>query len=394
MNKRLQEINARMQEIRSSLEGADAEQLTALEAEITQLEEERSLIQRREQAADKIGNGEVTGRNLPKPGLQAGAAASEAEQRSAYDSVEYRNAFMAYILRNQPIPMEMRTDAVTATSDVGAVIPTTIVQKIFEKIESYGNLFAKVTKTNYKGGVGVPLSTVKPVASWVAEGSGSDKQKKTVTNIVFSYYKLRCAVAVTLEADTTTLAIFESTLIRNISEAMIKALDIAIMSGTGVGQPQGILTHDVIADQIVSANPSYNALVDAEAALPEGYENTAIYIMSKKTFAEFLRLVDSNGQPIARVDHGIGGKPERSLLGRTVELTAAAPAYSAVATGSTYAMIVDPTDYILNTNYSMTIKKYEDNDTDDQITKALMLADGKLVDNNSLVVLRKVAVGG
>lgn len=394
MNKRLQEINARMQEIRSSLEGADAEQLTALEAEITQLEEERSLIQRREQAADKIGNGEVTGRNLPKPGLQAGAAAPENEQRSAYDSVEYRNAFMAYILRNQPIPMEMRTDAVTATSDVGAVIPTTIVQKIFEKIESYGNLFAKVTKTNYKGGVGVPLSTVKPVASWVAEGSGSDKQKKTVTNIVFGYYKLRCAVAVTLEADTTTLAIFESTLIRNISEAMIKALEIAIMSGTGVGQPQGILTHDVIADQIVSANPSYNALVDAEAALPEGYENTAIYIMSKKTFAEFLRLVDSNGQPIARVDHGIGGKPERSLLGRTVELTAAAPAYSAVATGSTYAMIVDPTDYILNTNYSMTIKKYEDNDTDDQITKAIMLADGKLVDNNSLVVLRKVAVGG
>jgi len=37
----------------------------------------------------------------------------------------------------------------------------------------------------------------------------------------------------------------------------------------------------------------------------------------------------------------------------------------------------------------MTIKKYEDNDTDDQVTKAIMLVDGKVVDKNSLVTLVK-----
>ena len=35
---------------------------------------------------------------------------------------------------------------------------------------------------------------------------------------------------------------------------------------------------------------------------------------------------------------------------------------------------------MLNTNYSMGVKKYEDNDTDDQITKGIMLVDGKVVD--------------
>ena len=30
----------------------------------------------------------------------------------------------------------------------------------------------------------------------------------------------------------------------------------------------------------------------------------------------------------------------------------------------------------------MTIKRYEDNDTDDQVTKAIMLVDGKVVDKN------------
>lgn len=44
---------------------------------------------------------------------------------------------------------------------------------------------------------------------------------------------------------------------------------------------------------------------------------------------------------------------------------------------------------MLNTNYSMGVKKYEDNDTDDQITKGIMLVDGKVVDKNSLVVVKK-----
>ena len=35
----------------------------------------------------------------------------------------------------------------------------------------------------------------------------------------------------------------------------------------------------------------------------------------------------------------------------------------------------------------MTVKKYEDNDTDDMVTKAIMLVDGKVVDKNSLVTI-------
>ena len=46
-------------------------------------------------------------------------------------------------------------------------------------------------------------------------------------------------------------------------------------------------------------------------------------------------------------------------------------------------------DYVLNTNLNITIKKYEDNDTDDMVTKAIMLVDGKVVDKNSLVTITK-----
>ena len=53
------------------------------------------------------------------------------------------------------------------------------------------------------------------------------------------------------------------------------------------------------------------------------------------------------------------------------------------------AFLFNPSDYVLNTNLNMTIKRYEDNDTDDLVTKALMLADGKVVDKNSLVTITK-----
>ena len=53
------------------------------------------------------------------------------------------------------------------------------------------------------------------------------------------------------------------------------------------------------------------------------------------------------------------------------------------------AFIFNMNDYILNTNLNMTVKTYEDNDTDDKVTKAIMLADGKAVDVNSLVTITK-----
>jgi HK97 family phage major capsid protein len=62
--------------------------------------------------------------------------------------------------------------------------------------------------------------------------------------------------------------------------------------------------------------------------------------------------------------------------------------YSASLTaGKFWAFLFNFGDYVLNTNLNMTIKKYENDATDDIVTKAIMLADGKVVDKNSLVTL-------
>lgn len=385
MMNRLEEIAKRKQEIRSLLESDDKNvNLDEIEKELRELDEEEKEIRRRKEIIEGMNNNAPTKRQ--KPGETANRA-----NGNIYDSEEYRNAFMNYVCRGVAIPKEYRADAVTQTTDIGALVPPVTLNKIIEKIEAYGMILPLVTRTAYKTGMVIPTASVKPVATWVAEGAGSEKQKKALDGtITFGHFKLRCAVAVTLETDRMAYSAFETTLVNNIVEAMAKALETAIISGTGSGQPTGILTDDSKGAKLEVSALDYQTLVNAEAELPMEYENGAVWCMTKKTFMQFTGMVDKNGQPIARVNYGIGGKPERILLGRTVKLTNYIDTFNAsLETGKVFAFLYNFADYTLNTNFQIGIKTYEDNDTDDIIRKMIMVCDGKPVVYDSLVKLVK-----
>lgn len=411
---RLKEIEQRLAAIRTELttRGADMtdEEVATLEQEVTDLQEERKGLlaaqERRKKLLENIaaGNPVDDNGNGAEPTLLrnfngangAGEPGNgENQNGDKYGSMAYRKAFMQYVCRGTAIPAEYRSDAISTTTDVGATIPTTVLNQIVEKLENTGMILALVTRTAYKGGVSIPVSTVKPTATWVNEGAGSDKQKKDITKdgmITFAYHKLRCAVAVSLEVDTMAISAFETLLINNIVEAMTKALEQSIIDGNGTGKPKGILAETPAEGQTVkSAAPAYADLIAAEAALPQAYENGAVWCMSKKTFMRYYGLTDTNGQPIGRVNYGIAGKPERTLLGRAVVCCDYVKSYDkSLAAGTKFGFLFNFKDYVLNTNYAMGVKKYEDNETDDQVTKGIMLVDGKVVDKNSLVVLEKI----
>ena len=335
---------------------------------------------------------------LPLSGVGDGASFGRGDDENAedmYDSVEYRKAFMNYVLKGTAIPEKFRNvSATTKTTDVGSVISPTIVDRIVEKMESMGMILPLVTKTSYAAGATVPTSSVKPEATWVAEGGTSDKQKKATGQIDIKGYKLRCAISMTLETSVMSLQIFETVFVNSVSEAMVKAQEKAFIFGTGSGQPKGVLTETAESgcniDIAANSDPTYQTLVEAEAALPLAYENGAVWNMTKKTFMKFVGMVDTNKQPIARVNYGIDGKPERTLLGRRVVLNDYMTSLGATINKDTVvAFLFDWSDYMFNTNYNMVVKSYEDNDTEDQITKAVMICDGKVIDKNSLVTVTK-----
>lgn len=356
--------------------------LTALKEDIAEVEE--MLAQVDEPAAGEGGEGaegaSAEGRGLSVVGTMQTRAVKTEEGTG---SVEYRKAFKEYMATGK---MTKRADETTGTADVGVVIPENLVNKILEKAEKLGTVLNLVTHTSFPVGQSIPVDSVKPVATWVAESGTSDAQKKGITgSVIFAHHKLRCEVRMSEEVANMTLSAFEALFVKQVSEAMVRAKEQAIISGDGNGKPTGILTGEVPEGQAIEGALSYKLLCDAEAALPEEYEANAKWAMTKKQFMAFIGMVDSQKQPIARVNYGIDGKPERYLLGREVVIT------PAMAGQVVDAIIYDFSDYILNTNYNLGIKHAQDWDNEDHKTKAVEACDGKSIDNGSLVTLKVTA---
>lgn len=316
------------------------------------------------------------------------------QRQAEPENLQYRQAFMDYVLRNTPIPTELRADANTLTGDVAAAIPTQLVNQIVEKFDKVGMILPLVTKTSFKGGVEIPTSSVKPVATWVSEGAGSDRQKKTTGSVVFTYHKLRCEISMSMEVGTMALAAFEAKFVENVVKAMVYACENAIINGSGSGQPKGILAETAPTGQaleITGGKITYSDLCAWEAAIPEEYEGTAKWCMSKKTFMSIMGITDQNGQPVARVNYGIDGKIERTILGREVVVASKYMPNLAAATANKFAFAFDFADYLFNTIYDMGISKKQDWETEDLLTKAVMSVDGKTVSVDSLVTVSNKA---
>lgn len=336
------------------------------------------------------------------------------QTRGTNDDLEARQAFQKFIATGH---RESRAAAGNATTDTNGstVIPENLLNQIMEKLESVGTIYNLVTKTSYPVGQTIPRESTKPVATWVGrntttlasstsgEGNGSTPVKgvNLDTAIVFAHFKLRCEVAMTEEVAQMSLSSFEALFVKNVSLAMLRAIEFAIVDGDGYGMPTGILAETPVSGQALEVAAtdelSYEVLCDAEAAIPSEYEANAKWCMTKKTFMKFVGMVDDNGQPIARVNYGINGKPERMLLGRDVVLytpqagSTLGNYASSVEADTLFAFIFDFGDYCLNNNYDLGIQHKIDWDNEDHRTKAVAAYDGKVIQKNSLVTLTKLA---
>lgn len=333
-------------------------------------------------------------------GVGGGAPQKRSEEEDRYGTMEYRKAFMKFAQTGEITP-ELRANATTTTGDISAVVPTTILNEVIRKVTSYGQVFSRVRKLNIKGGLTIPILSLKPVATWIGETTVSDKQKvQANTNVSFSYYGLECKVSTSLLADTVSLAGFENTITDLIVEAMVKALDTAILNGDGTGKALGI-TRDsrVPAAQIVTLTAADFAKWDAWkkkvfAKMPLSYKAGAEFYMASGTFEGYIDgMVDTQGQPVGRTNYGIADGPQERFGGKPVvqvEDDIIAP-YDVAAVGDVVAVYVDLKNYGFNSNMQLTMFRYFDHDTNEWVDKAVLIADGKLIDPNGVVIVKKGA---
>lgn len=343
------------------------------------------------------------GKTFDENGVEATASNENKESNIAdkFSTLEYRNAFREYCLTGKMSPAIMNADVTTTTGDAAAVIPSTILEEVIKKVKSYGQLFSRVRKLSIKGGVAVPLLSLRPTATWIGETTPSSRQKLDLKQkISFSYYGLECKVSTSLLTDVTTLAMFESILVELIGEAMTQALDIAIIKGEGSASPLGIVNDARVPEkQIVMLTPdefldwsSWKKKVFSK--MPLSYKGGATFIMASGTFEGYIDgMVDKQGQPVGRVNYGINDENQERFGGKQViqvEDDIISP-YDDATDGDIVGIYCNLKNYGINSNMQLQMYRYLDQDKNEYVDKAILIADGKLIDPNGVVLIKKGA---
>ncbi len=310
----------------------------------------------------------------------------------------YDHAFMNFICRGTAIPTQFH-NAATGITETSAAIPSTLLREIIRELKTAGSIYSQIRHFNIQGGVEVPIITLIPEAKWVGEGKSEDQQIKADEKVSFSYYGLECKIAQTLLANVVDIKEFNDMFVTLAVEAIMRALEIGVFKGTGSGQMLGITKDTRIpAENVVTLSSkeitefkSWKKKVFGK--IKKAYSTGKFYMAEGTYQGEIDGMVDTNGQPVARTNYGIAGGSLYFFGGKaveTVEDDIIVP-YETAVEGDVIAVFGNLSNYGLNSNMQMTTTKWTDPDTNEVKTKVMLICDGKVLDPNGFIIIKKGA---
>jgi HK97 family phage major capsid protein len=264
-------------------------------------------------------------------------------------------AFRNYLVTGQPnadISGLQVTNAQGEGTSAGGgyLVPSGFRTKLVEVRESFGGFASNVEILNTDTGAPLEYPTNDDTANEgdiTAESavvaSGADLVFDSVS---LSAYKYTAAGAgsnlpVRVPAELIQDSFFdvEGYLARKLGQRIERKQASHWVTGTGVGQPKGIVAGSLTSDRDLDTadTPDYEDLVEFQDLLDEEYDGAAKWLMKKNTWTQLRLIVDLNGRPIVQSStEGISGRPERMLLGKPVIIDEAMPTLSSAA--DTYAI--------------------------------------------------------
>lgn len=386
------------------------EELAELNEEIEETQEEIDAIpdESEEQRSNVPANAQLVN-GIPLATFQQGQ-----QQRSEdpFSSMEYREAFKAYVQKGTPIPSELVQKRAggdagpTVAADIGAIIPTTIMNEFIEQVSKvYGQLYSKVRKLNIQGGVKFPISDLKANFKWITETTVSARQKAGDIKeyVEFSYNIGEIRVSQTLLSQVVALSVFEQEIVRIMVEAYVEAMDKGIVNGTGSGQMLGILKDTRVTTQ-EGHTIEFTAAEFSDwekwrkklfAIIPLSKRGQGEFIFTAGTVeADLLTMKDANNRPIFKEateltvgDSNTSGR----FYGREVTLVEPdiVADFDTASSGDVVGIYWVPNDYAINTNLAFGMKRYFDEDKNEWVNKGLTIVDGKILDPSGVYIIKK-----
>ena len=410
----IKDYNEKITGLRSKIQASESvEEVRNLTA---QIEEYRSLIADAEKTIRENPDGkeeEQRGKGLdPKATYGERSAQDElndeftTDEQRMLSNINYRKAFMEYVQRGT-INGDLITRAggdpgTTITSDIGMLIPMTIMNEIIEKVSGvYGTIWSKVRKMNIKGGVKFPIGNFKANFHWITETTVSNKQKIGEANdyIEFSYHIGEIRVANSMLSSIVSLPVFEEKITESIVEAYLEAMDDAIINGDGVGKPLGITKDPRVTNVVEFTEEEFGDWTAWHKKLfsiiPLRKRGQGEFLFTNGTVETYLRTMrDDVNRPMfsEAVDLSLpnSGTTAR-IFGREIQMVEPniIEDFATAENGDVIGVFWVPRDYGVNSQMEFGMRRYFDEDTNEWISKALTVVDGKIIDPQGCYILKK-----
>lgn len=210
---------------------------------------------------------------------------------------------------------EMRAENMTMGSN-GAVVPSTIANKILEKVENISPIYGLATKFNVKGELSFPVADGDVTTGYQTEFTEIESSAVGFKSVKLGGFLVGALSKVSLSLVNNAQFDITSYVINKVAYSISKFLEKELLKGAGTTAVTGILTDT--SGTVGKTQPTVldvDALLEGQMTIPQANQENCRWLMNNKTLLALRQLKDGNGRYLLQDDvvNGFGftilGKP-------------------------------------------------------------------------------------
>ena len=243
----------------------------------------------------------------------------------ASDDLE-RKAFLSFarkgVERMPPDEVKALTVAVDATA--GFLAPETFATELIKLLVQFSPIrqYARVITVGASE-IKYPRRTASTVATWTGEIANRTTSQPAYEQILLTPHELATYTDVSTALLEDSVFDIENELASELAESFGSAEGAAFISGTGTGQPKGLLAAGSIPNEVKTgvaadfpaANPA-DKILDLFHALPGVHAQNAAWLMNRNTLATVRKWKDAQGRYL--VVDPLTASAATTLIGRPI----------------------------------------------------------------------------
>lgn len=210
---------------------------------------------------------------------------------------------------------QMVDEYVHTTGNTGAVVPTSVSNKIWELAAEMFPYISHITTTSAPGNFSMPQEDTSSDAMWYAEEAVTEDGKDTIKTFTLTGRELARDIVVSWKLKEMAIDDFINYISRKMARKMGAAADYGVIRGAGPSaeEPTGVVTAlkaEEGTPQIVkyTGNPTYTDVLNARAKIASGYSTgLRVYANNTTIWTKIANILDANKRPIFMADPMTGG---------------------------------------------------------------------------------------